>query len=94
MDPCITRTEVFTQTCMSPCVLRAALNRTAEHVFNFNPQHQPDNYRHVAYQQYVYYAYGWLGPKERRALPACACWAIRDAYPSANGVYRGFRFAR
>ena len=78
----------------SPCVLRAALNRTAEHVFNFDAQHQPNNYRRTAYQQFVYYAYGWLGAKERRALPACACWAIRDAYPSPNGVYRGFRFAR
>lgn len=93
MTPCITLTEVFRETCLSPCVLRAAMNRRAEHMYHFDPQHNQDNYRYVSYQQYVYYAYGWLGAKERRALPACACWAIRDAFPSTTGVYRGFRFA-
>lgn len=93
-QPCLTQTEVFRTTCLTPCVLRAALNRRAEHMFNFNAQHGPDSYRHLAYQQYIHYAYGWLGAKERKPVPACACWAIRDCYPSANGVYRGFRFAR
>ena len=52
----------------------------------------------VRKKQQVRLALSWqeyrLGPKERRALPACACWAIWEAYPSANGVYRGFRFSR
>ncbi|XP_060567955.1 P2X purinoceptor 7-like [Ruditapes philippinarum] len=43
--------------------------------------------RHAAYRQYVLFHHGKLGQGERRPVPSCATWVIRDKYPDPNNYY-------
>ena len=34
--------------------------------------------------------FGKLGKGNRRVVPSCVVWAMRDSFPSATGIYMGF----
>ena len=50
-----------------------------------------ESFRKAAYRQFAVWKYGKLGRGNRRVLPACAVRMIRQAYPSPDGRYMGFR---
>ncbi|XP_062568754.1 P2X purinoceptor 7-like [Saccostrea cucullata] len=50
--------------------------------------------RHSAYRQYILWSYGKLGSGNRKVIPSCIIWRIRDKYPEASGQYTGFMPAR
>ena len=54
-------------------------------------QFSMESFRKAAYRQFALWKYGKLGRGNRRVLPACAVRLIRQAYPSADGRYMGFR---
>ncbi|XP_064468679.1 P2X purinoceptor 7-like [Ornithodoros turicata] len=50
--------------------------------------------RHIAYRHFTSWTWGPLPPEDRRVLPSCVVTAIRKAFPSRSGSYRGFRSAK
>jgi hypothetical protein len=50
--------------------------------------------RHVGYRNCCRFIYNHVGRNNRIVLPACAVWAIRDKFPSADGNYTGFMYGQ
>ena len=47
--------------------------------------------RNTAYRQYILWFWGKLGYKNRKRIPSCIKWHIRDRYPEADGNYTGYK---
>ena len=53
-----------------------------------------DNFRHAAYRQFGLWQFEHLGSGNRVVIPSCVLWAIRDRFPSPDGMYIAFKVAR
>ena len=52
--------------------------------------HANSNRRHAAYDEFILQHHGHLGTGNRRVIPSCCIWKIRDKYPDRYKQYRGF----
>lgn len=45
------------------------------------------SYRYAAYKQFVWWVFQRLGKGNRRVLPSCVIWKIRNSFEEEDGVY-------
>lgn len=64
----------------------------AENDIQYEDPNSP--YRHGAYRQYILWIYGYLGQGDRRVIPSCVVWRIRDRFPNRYHQYTGFKPSR
>ena len=87
---CVTTFDNFHLLCTEHAVLTVAIHNRAD-IYADPIDYSPGSYRKAAYRQYILWVYGYLGQENRRIIPSCVIWSIRNWYPSPNGVYMGFK---
>jgi len=86
---CISTSGKFARLCLDNMVLEVAM-RVHEDMLAEDHVRNNAAYRHQAYRVFIYWQHGRLGPGNRRVIPSCVVWAIRDMWPEPTGIYKGF----
>lgn len=70
--------------------LELAMQSSADYLnFPFDSA-KNSSWRHIAYRQYILWRWGKLGRRNRKVIPSCIIWKIRDRFPEKDGNYTGF----
>ncbi|XP_071947387.1 P2X purinoceptor 7-like [Antedon mediterranea] len=68
-----------------------AMLRDFRQLTDLEPEEANKSNRHHAYRLFVYWRHQRLMKGDRRIIPSCCVWRIRNEFPSPTGVYRGFQ---
>ncbi|XP_066922098.1 uncharacterized protein [Clytia hemisphaerica] len=99
-NQCISESIGFESVCLSKHSLKAAITAKKYYKQNNdpnkdqNPQKIPNEaFRYAAYRQFVFWVYDNLQQGERKVIPSCAVWKIRERFEkSTNEKYVQFKF--
>ncbi|XP_065914330.1 P2X purinoceptor 7-like [Dysidea avara] len=84
---CVTTSEVFRQVVLDPHILAVCIVSRST-IYADVPDYSSSSYRWAGYRQWQC---GYLGSGNRKVIPSCVVWAIRDKYPAPDGIYLGYR---
>ncbi|XP_041793063.1 P2X purinoceptor 7 [Chelmon rostratus] len=87
---CITSSPLFQQLVLRRSLLEAIL-LYRDPLSSPTDGGQTSAMRHCAYRQYISWRIGVPPNDTHPAIPSCCVWRIREAYPSPDGQYSGFR---
>ncbi|XP_014450264.1 P2X purinoceptor 7 [Alligator mississippiensis] len=87
---CITASPLFEQLVLSRSTLEFTL-LYKEPLLDLNTETLNNRLRHCAYKQYIHWRFGSAELAGRALIPSCCRWKIREAYPSEDGKYSGFK---
>ena len=87
---CVTSYTIFNNICIDREVLTLAI-RARFDILADKIDYSTNSFRKAAYRQYCLWKYGKLGRGNRRVLSSCVVLTIRRVYPSADGIYMGFK---
>ena len=85
---CITESPEFTTLCLNESVLKNVL--TGLHISRgdyLEDQCSNHSLRYAAYKEFVWWIFESLGKGNRRVIPSCVIWKIRNTYPEHDGQY-------
>ena len=86
----VTSYELFQNICIHREVLTVAIRARCD-IRVEEPAYASNSFRKAAYRQYILWRFGKLGRENRKVCPACVVGVIREAYPTLDGQYLGFR---
>ena len=89
-SPCATTSDLFYDICLNRHVLSVDIINRSD-FFGEDPEFTPANYRKVAYRHYIMYQHGYLGRANRKVIPSCIVWKVRDNFPAPDNNYLGFK---
>ena len=91
---CITESEGFESVCLSRHGLKAAIRAKKYYKEKNNPKKsKPDEpkkpitnvtFRYAGYRQFVFWVYDDLKKGERKIIPSCVVWSIRERFPKSE----------
>ena len=87
--PCVTAQDFFQSAVLDMNILSISIVNRSD-VFADDPDYSPSSYRKAACRQWILWQHGYLGRANRRVVPSCIVWAVRDKYPAPDGQYLGF----
>ncbi|XP_070554571.1 P2X purinoceptor 7-like [Ptychodera flava] len=93
---CISEITVLRQVCLDDTILAISRAYRNDMLATQDDDDFNKSNRHAAYRMFILWQYGRLGAGDRRVIPSCCTWKIRDKYPDQFGQYTGFlpsRFA-
>ncbi|XP_033103334.1 P2X purinoceptor 7-like isoform X6 [Anneissia japonica] len=67
-----------------------ARKRDFRQIAELEPEEQNKSNRHHSYMLFIYWRHQRLLRGDRRIIPSCCVWRIRDKFPSPTRTYRGF----
>ena len=88
--PCVSTSDSFAQLVLQRDVLSIAIVHRADHYVT-EPEYTPASYRKAAYRQWTMWQVEYMGRSNRRVIPSCVVWAIRDKYPAPDNNYLSIR---
>ena len=83
---------IFERVVLDEHTIEVALINNADWL-NLPHTFSPAKMRNTSYRQYILWFWGKLGYKNRRRIPSCIKWHIRDRYPEEDGNYVGYKEA-
>ena len=89
---CVTSYVTFQNTCTDRDVLIMAIRARCD-IRAEDPGYSTNSFRKAAYRQYILWRYKKLGKGNRKVCPSRVVLAIRQLYPSNDGIYMGFKRA-
>lgn len=85
---CVTELPEFATLCLTESVLKNVL--VGLHVSRgdyLEEQYTNRSLRYASYKQFIWWIFKNLGKGNRRVIPSCVLWKIRNAFPELNGQY-------
>ena len=86
---CVTTPTYFETGVLDTTVLSITIVNRSE-IFVDDPEYTPASYRKAAYRQWILWQHGYLGRSNRRIVPSCMVWAVRNRYPAPDGRYKEY----
>ena len=90
IGPCIMENRRYRTVILDEDVVQTAVNSEFHDNARLSTDINNKSCRHIAYRQFVMRKYGHCGANNRKVVPSCVTWAIRDKWPSTSGEYRGY----
>ena len=89
---CIVDSPKFSKMCLDEDILGNVLTGLHE-TRGDHLEEIPSNrsLRYAAYRQFSWWAFNRLGKNNRRVLPSCILWKIRNTFPDPDGQYTKYK---
>ena len=85
---CVTESKEFEMLCTSEIVLKNVLTGLHKSKGDYLEAITfSQSLRYAAYKQFIWWVFTYQSKGNRRVIPSCALWKIRNCFPEPNSEY-------